>query len=183
MRQRVIIAMALALQPELIIMDEPTTALDVVVQREILEEIERLQKELKFAVLFITHDLSLLVEFSNRIAIMYAGEIVEMAEARTLFQYPKHPYTVGLMKSFPSLTGERTFITGIPGSPPDLANPPQGCRFSPRCPYATPYRREVHPTLLEVEQRHFVACHLYAEDQEARTEQQEIANERTGTAG
>lgn len=176
MRQRVIIAMALALHPELIIMDEPTTALDVVVQREILQEIEDLQRELQFAVLFITHDLSLLVEFSNRIAIMYAGEIVEMADAQELFRQPKHPYTVGLMSSFPSLTGPKTMITGIPGSPPDLAKPPTGCRFSPRCPHCTPYKTVVHPVLQEIEPHHLVACHLYGAEQE-------LTNERTGTAG
>ena len=107
MRQRVIIAMALALQPELLLMDEPTTALDVVVQREILEEIQQLQRELGFAVLFITHDLSLLVELSDRIAIMYAGDIVELAPAAELLRRPLHPYTAGLMGSFPPLSGER----------------------------------------------------------------------------
>lgn len=175
MRQRVIIAMALALQPELIIMDEPTTALDVVVQREILQEIADLQREFHFAVLFITHDLSLLVEFSNRIGIMYAGEIVEMADAQTLFRHPQHPYTVGLMNSFPSLVGPKTLITGISGAPPDLANPPTGCRFAPRCPHCTPYRQAVHPVLQEVETHHLVACHRYGVEQE-------VTHERTGTA-
>lgn len=176
MRQRVIIAMALALEPELIIMDEPTTALDVVVQREILQEIEELQRRLKFAVLFITHDLSLLVEFSNRIAIMYAGEIVESADAQTLFRHPQHPYTVGLMNSFPSLVGPKTMITGIPGAPPDLANPPGGCRFAPRCPHCTLYKQTVRPVLQEVGPNHLVACHLYGAEQE-------VLNERTATAG
>ena len=105
MRQRVVIAMALALDPELIVLDEPTTALDVVVQREILQELQQLKERLGFAVLFITHDLSLLVEFSDRIAIMYAGEIVESAPAEVLFRDPQHPYTLGLMRSFPPLTG------------------------------------------------------------------------------
>src|SRR3954464_1511710 len=132
MRQRVIIAMALALQPELIVMDEPTTALDVVVQREILQEIEELKNEPGFAGPFITHDMSLLVEISDRIAIMYAGEIVEQAPAETLFRQPKHPYTVGLMSSFPPLVGEIKRMSGIPGAPPDLGDPPSGCRFNPR---------------------------------------------------
>ena len=136
MRQRVIIAMALALNPELLVMDEPTTALDVVVQREILQEIEVLQRELGFAVLFITHDLSLLVEFSDRIAIMYAGRVVELAPADQLFAHPQHPYTAALMRSFPPLTGEKVRLLGIPGSPPDLREPPSGCRFHPRCPRA-----------------------------------------------
>src|SRR4029079_2781204 len=124
MRQRVIIAMALALRPELLLMDEPTTALDVIVQREILDQIKELQRELGFAVLFITHDLSLLVELSDRIAIMYAGEIVELAPSAELMRSPLHPYTKGLMESFPPLSGERKVMTGIPGSPPDLKHPP-----------------------------------------------------------
>src|SRR5947209_16848886 len=120
MRQRVVIAMALALQPDIIVMDEPTTALDVVVQREILQQTQELQQECKFAVLFITHDLSLLVEFSDRIGVMYAGELVEFAPASRLFREPKHPYTVGLMNSFPPLVGERSTILGIAGAPPNL---------------------------------------------------------------
>jgi peptide/nickel transport system ATP-binding protein len=167
MRQRVIIAMALALRPELVIMDEPTTALDVVVQREILQEIQDLQRELGFAVLFITHDLSLLLEFADRIAIMYAGEVVEAAPAEALFRAPRHPYTVGLMSSFPPLTGPIERMTGIPGSPPDLARPPSGCRFHPRCPHCRPEDPQLHalqlgvkPLLRPVEPDHLVACHL-----------------------
>jgi peptide/nickel transport system ATP-binding protein len=136
MRQRVVIALALALNPELLLLDEPTTALDVIVQREILQQIVELQSQLGFAVLFITHDLSLLVEFSDRIAIMYAGDIVEEAPASALFASPAHPYTRGLMTSFPPLTGERRVMTGIPGNPPDLRQPPPGCRFHPRCAHA-----------------------------------------------
>ncbi len=134
MRQRAVIAIALAVNPDLIIMDEPTTALDVVVQKDILQQIARLREKLGFSILFITHDLSLLVEFSSRILIMYAGEIVEDAPARELFDNPLHPYTVGLMNSFPSISGEKRKLTGIPGSPPDLVAPPSGCRFHPRCP-------------------------------------------------
>jgi peptide/nickel transport system ATP-binding protein len=172
MRQRVVIAMALALEPELIVLDEPTTALDVVVQREILQELEELKKRLGFSILFITHDLSLLVEFADRIAIMYAGEVVEEAPAETLFHHPRHPYTVGLMKSFPPLTGPITALTGIPGSPPDLGAPPPGCRFNPRCPHCIPdnaalyqLQTSVRPVLKDVEPGHRVACHLV--DQEA----------------
>src|SRR3954469_12005456 len=120
MRQRVTIAIALSLSPELIILDEPTTALDVVVQREILQQIDALKNDFGFAVLFITHDLSLLLEFADRIAIMYAGEIVETAPAARLGTDPHHPYTQGLLQSFPPLTGPLTRLTGIPGSPPDL---------------------------------------------------------------
>ena len=167
MRQRVVIAMALALEPELIVMDEPTTALDVVVQREILQELETLKKRLGFAVLFITHDLSLLVEFSDRIAIMYAGEIVESAASDVLFHRPLHPYTAGLMSSFPPLTGPIVPLSGIPGSPPNLAQPPGGCRFHPRCPNCTgddlrllERQTTERPVLREVEPAHHVACHL-----------------------
>jgi peptide/nickel transport system ATP-binding protein len=171
MRQRVIIALALALNPELLILDEPTTALDVVVQREILQQIEAVKHDFGFAVLFITHDLSLLLEFADRIAIMYAGEIVELAVGGRLYDAPLHPYTRGLMSSFPPLTGPITRLVGIPGSPPDLANPPTGCRFHPRCPLCVPggeaYHRQVHerPRLREVEQDHLVACHLAGEAQ------------------
>jgi peptide/nickel transport system ATP-binding protein len=166
-RQRVVIAMALSLRPELLVLDEPTTALDVVVQREILEEIEALQRNLGFAALFITHDLSLLVEFADRIGIMYAGEIVECAPSERLFHNPQHPYTVGLMASFPPLTGPVERLTGIPGSPPDLASPPAGCRFHTRCPHCTGddpflYRRQTaeRPLLRQVGPGHSVACHL-----------------------
>ena len=167
MRQRVIIAMALALSPELVILDEPTTALDVVVQREILQQFEALKRELDFAVLFITHDLSLLVEFADRIGIMYAGEIVETAAAHDLFAEAKHPYTQGLLSSFPPLTGPLVKMTGIPGMPPDLGDPPSGCRFHPRCPHCIPsggalYSRQLaeKPVLKQVATGHFVACHL-----------------------
>ncbi len=167
MRQRIIIAMALALNPELVIMDEPTTALDVVVQREILQQIKDLQEQLGFAVLFITHDLSLLFEVAHRIAIMYAGEVVEEAPAAALRTVPRHPYTAGLISSFPSLTGPIERMTGIPGSPPDLASPPAGCRFHPRCPNCVPEQSALHtlqttvrPTLHDVGPKHRVACHL-----------------------
>jgi len=163
MRQRVIIAMALALRPELLLMDEPTTALDVVVQREILDQIKELQAELGFAVLFITHDLSLLVELSDRIAIMYAGDVVELATAAELFNRPLHPYTAGLMSSFPPLTGERTVMTGIPGTPPDLRNLPTGCTFHPRCPVATAACSTDVPLLRRIEGDRLAACHLAGE--------------------
>ncbi len=161
MRQRATIAIALALGPPLMIMDEPTTALDVVVQKEIMQQIEELKERLGFSILFITHDLSLLVEFSTRIAIMYAGEIVELAPAHELFANPLHPYTQGLMASFPSITGEKRRLTGIPGSPPDMAAPPSGCRFHPRCALAKPMHAQVIPRLREVSAGHYVACHLY----------------------
>jgi len=170
MRQRVIIAMALALRPELMIMDEPTTALDVVVQREILQQVRALQREFGFAVLFITHDLSLLLELANRVAIMYAGEIVEVAPAGAIRDGARHPYTDGLLRSFPPLTGPVERLTGIPGSPPDLAAPPSGCRFHTRCPHCLADRPALYarqtgerPVLREVAPGHWVACHLVEE--------------------
>ena len=167
MRQRVIIAIALALNPELIVLDEPTTALDVVVQREIMQQVEALKRDFGFAVLFITHDLSLLLEFADRIAIMYAGEVVETAPSQQLAANPQHPYTQGLLESFPPLSGPLERLMGIPGSPPDLRNPPSGCRFHPRCPHCTPESPELYvrqtterPVLREVGRGHAVACHL-----------------------
>jgi peptide/nickel transport system ATP-binding protein len=137
MRQRVMIAMALAVDPEIVIMDEPTTALDVVVQREILSQIVELKQRLGFSIIFITHDLSLLLEVADRVAIMYAGQLMELASAHDLHHGPAHPYTRGLLNSFPSLRGPRRALAGIPGSPPDLRHLPPGCPFVPRCPHAT----------------------------------------------
>jgi peptide/nickel transport system ATP-binding protein len=136
MRQRVMIGMALVLEPQIVLMDEPTTALDVVMQRQILGQLVELRDRLGFAVLFITHDLSLLVEFSDRIAIMYGGRIVEEAPAASLYRDPLHPYSDGLLNSFPALRGARRALSGIPGSPPDLRAMPTGCSFHPRCPRA-----------------------------------------------
>ena len=136
MRQRVMIGMAMALQPQVVIMDEPTTALDVVMQRQILSRLVRLRRQFDFAVLFITHDLSLLAEFADRIAIMYGGRIVESATSAQLYREPLHPYSQGLLGSFPALRGPRRELTGIPGSPPDLRAMPAGCSFHPRCPHA-----------------------------------------------
>ena len=147
MRQRAMITMALALEPRIVIMDEPTTALDVVTQREILEELAALRRRLGFAVLFITHDLSLLLEIADSVSIMYAGHIVEQASAPELFRAPRHPYTLGLLGSFPSLHGPRVTMTGIGGTPPDLRHPPSGCPFHPRCSYAMDVCREWTPQL------------------------------------
>jgi len=147
MRQRVMIAMALSLQPDVIVMDEPTTALDVVVQREILSETNRLRARFGFAVVFITHDLSLLLEISDHIAIMYAGRIVEYGQAETILHAPRHPYTVGLIDSFPSLRGTRRELRGIPGSPPDLSRPVAGCAFQQRCRHSFAPCVDVDPVL------------------------------------
>jgi peptide/nickel transport system ATP-binding protein len=147
MRQRVMIAMALALEPQVVIMDEPTTALDVVTQREIIEELMALRHRLGFAVVFITHDLSLLLELADSIAIMYAGRLVEYAAAGDLFRAPRHPYSLGLLNSFPALHGKRVRMTGIPGSPPSLRSLPGGCTFHVRCPYALERCRAQEPPL------------------------------------
>jgi peptide/nickel transport system ATP-binding protein len=164
MRQRAIIAIALALSPEILIMDEPTTALDVVVQRDILTEIMRLREKLNFAVIFITHDLSLLLELADNVAIMYAGRIVEQASTRDLYLHPRHPYSYGLLNSFPALHGPLHRMSGIPGSPPDLRTAPPGCAFHPRCPFASSACREALPVLQPAQAEdsaQMVACHLY----------------------
>jgi oligopeptide/dipeptide ABC transporter ATP-binding protein len=162
MRQRVMIAMALATDPEIIIMDEPTTALDVVVQRDILAQIVELKDRLGFSILFITHDLSLLLELADRIAVMYAGQFVEIATSDEIHREAAHPYTRGLLNSFPSLRGARRELVGIPGSPPDLRNPAPGCPFVPRCGYARPQCRDVDMQLLPVatskDPDHVTAC-------------------------
>jgi len=166
MRQRVTIALALALEPEIIVMDEPTTALDVVIQRQILHEISRLRDQLGFAIVFITHDLSLLIETADTIAIMYAGRLAELAPARELYRFPRHPYSHGLLNSFPALHGKQSNRTGIPGSPPDLRAVPDGCPFHPRCRWVhEPCRRLVPALTLSPapadSPAHQVACHLY----------------------
>jgi peptide/nickel transport system ATP-binding protein len=146
MRQRVMIAMALALEPRVVIMDEPTTALDVVMQRQIMRQLVKLKQRLGFSVVFITHDLSLLAEFSDRIAIMYGGRIVEEAPSAELYADSMHPYSHGLLHSFPALHGPRRGLAGIPGSPPDLRAMPPGCAFAPRCPKAfDPCQTDVPP--------------------------------------
>jgi peptide/nickel transport system ATP-binding protein len=160
MRQRVMIAMALALEPAVVIMDEPTTALDVVTQREILTELAALQRDLSFAVLFITHDLSLLVELADSIAVMYAGRLLEQATAMGLYRAPRHPYTLGLLHSFPPLHGARAPLTGIPGSPPDLRTPPPGCPFHPRCGFAVDVCRTEMPAAFQLGGRS-AACWLH----------------------
>ena len=162
MRQRAMIAMGLALDPEIIVMDEPTTALDVVIQRQVIETIGRLKDRLGFSVVFITHDLSLLIELCDTIAIMYAGQIVELAPAGQLYRHPQHPYSQGLLGSFPTLTGPRRTLTGVPGYPPDLRRPPPGCSFQPRCPKAFDACTETIP-LLSRHEGADVACFLYDE--------------------
>ncbi len=180
MRQRAMIAMALANDPKLLIADEPTTALDVTVQAQILALLERLQRELGMAIVIITHDLGVVAEMADEIAVMYAGRIVEMASAETIFKRPQHPYTWGLLRSIPRLTGPREAeLEPIPGSPPSLIARPTGCHFHPRCRYAQPEHAVITPALEPVpgEPRHQVACllapperaHLWAQQQSGAT--------------
>ncbi len=168
MKQRIVIAIALALNPKMIIMDEPTTALDVVVQKKILQEIDELRKKFGFSIIFITHDLSLLVEISDTIAIMYAGSIIEKAKSKRLYEHPLHPYTEGLMNSFPPLVGKRKKLHGIAGRPPDLSHEMKGCPFYERCTKRIEgVCDRVVPKLREVEPDHTVACHLYDKEGES----------------
>jgi len=166
-------------------MDEPTTALDVVVQRDILAQIVELKEQLGFSIVFITHDLSLLLELADRIAIMYAGQLLETGTAAEIHREPSHPYTKGLLNSFPSLRGPRRDLAGIPGSPPDLRDPPPGCPFLPRCAYGTSACEEVDMQLLQVatskDPEHVTACPFVLPDTPApppRADRQEIAGQK-----
>ena len=160
MKQRVVIAMALALNPELIILDEPTSALDVSIQAQIMNLLKRLKKKLGISMIFITHDIALASDLCDRIAVMYAGNIVELGTAEQVLLDPKHPYAQKLIASVPRLREDRV-PEFIPGAPPDLVNPPSGCRFHPRCSFARPLCREREPLLVEVGHEHYVACWLH----------------------
>jgi peptide/nickel transport system ATP-binding protein len=166
MRQRSMIAMALLFTPDLVIMDEPTSALDVVAQRSLMLQIKELQRELGFAVLFVTHDMSLVSHFSDRLLVMYAGQTVEFGDTRRVFDKPAHPYSQGLLDAFPSIRGPRVPLVGIPGSPPDLGHPPPGCRFQPRCPRAFDACLTVPPPLYDVDGVE-ARCLLHADDIDA----------------
>ena len=160
MRQRVVIAMATFLHPQLVLADEPTTGLDVVVQRSVLGLIHTLQQEFAMTVLMVSHDMGIHYQVSDRVIVMYAGSIVETAPTQTLFDKPLHPYTEKLIASLPRL-GDQVKRESISGSPPNLAAPPSGCRFHPRCPAVMEHCKTVVPPLLEVAPDHWVACHLY----------------------
>jgi peptide/nickel transport system ATP-binding protein len=163
MRQRAMIAMALACNPKLIIADEPTTALDVIMQDRVLAEMRDIQRKMGMAMIIITHDISVVAEVAEKIAIMYAGKILEYGDITSIFERPSNPYTVGLLASFPSIKGEKKPLFSIPGSPPDLSNPPSGCRFHPRCRYAKSMCKEKEPEPIEVEPEHFSKCHFALE--------------------
>ena len=162
MRQRVVIALALALEPPLLIMDEPTTALDVVVERGILRRVMQLQREMGFSILFITHDVSLLLEFATRLGVLYAGRLVEVGPVEVFRGGGEHPYTRGLLQAVPQLRGPRGAFASIPGNPPSLLRPPPGCRFHPRCSLAQPVCLEQVPALEQApgDSGHSRACHL-----------------------
>jgi peptide/nickel transport system ATP-binding protein len=162
MRQRAMIAMALLFTPQLVIMDEPTSALDVVAQRSLMSKIKDLQQRLGFAVIFVTHDMSVVSRYSDRVMVMYAGQVAEEAPTGAIFDRPLHPYTRGLMNAFPSVRGPRRELVGIPGAPPDLARPPSGCRFHPRCPEVMPQCLRHEPALYQVDNAE-VRCLLYTE--------------------
>jgi oligopeptide/dipeptide ABC transporter ATP-binding protein len=169
MRQRALVAMALALNPSLLIADEPTTALDVVTQDRIFTRIRQLQRRADASMLLITHDMGLVAENCDRVAVMYAGQVVEYGETRRLFKEPVHPYTLGLKNAFPSTTRSRTeALISIPGAPPSLLTPPPGCRFAPRCPFATEICRETEPPLIEIGSQHLAACHHASRAEEMR---------------
>jgi peptide/nickel transport system ATP-binding protein len=163
MRQRAMIAMALLFTPQLVIMDEPTSALDVVAQQSLMTKIRELQQQLGFAVLFVTHDMSVVSRYSDRVIVMYAGQIAEAASTEAIFERPLHPYSRGLMNAFPSIRGARREMAGIPGAPPDLARLPSGCRFHPRCPDVMDICPVREPGLYE-RGGALVRCLLYAED-------------------
>jgi peptide/nickel transport system ATP-binding protein len=162
MRQRVAIALATIFHPKLIIADEPTTALDVVVQRGVLQMLKNIQAESKNTVLLVTHDMAVHANVADRVMIMYAGRIMEEAPTEIIFKAPRHPYTQHLISSLPMI-GVRSTRTGLPGTPPNLANPPSGCRFHPRCPLAIEKCRVEVPEMITLENRHRVACHLVKE--------------------
>jgi len=166
MRQRAVIAMALSCDPDIIIADEPTTALDVIVQDRILKRIRELQKELNMAMLYISHDIAVIAEVSDRIGVMYAGRMAELSDSVDIFKNPTHPYTYALMGAFPSIKGKRRELKTLPGEPPDLLDPPSGCRFHPRCPYATDVCCQKQPDFVPIDgvnrgdltHGHYVAC-------------------------
>lgn len=162
MLQRVVISIALANDPEILIADEPTTALDVTVQAQILEIMRNLQRERGTSIILITHDLGVIAEMSDRVAVMYAGNIVEIGDINEIFHNPKHPYTIGLLSSIPRIDNPDKKLKSIGGSVPNLLNPPSGCRFNPRCPFAFDRCRIEVPAHIEVEPGHVVACHLFS---------------------
>ncbi len=159
MRQRVVIALSLLLNPRLLILDEPTTALDVVTQAYIMDILNDIREQTGIAMLLLTHDMSVVAKVADRVGVMYAGRIVEVGDIYTVFYRARHPYTIGLLNAAPSLVGDLSEKRPIPGSPPDLVNPPPGCPFAPRCHYVTSRCESEYPSLQRIEEGHWVACH------------------------
>jgi peptide/nickel transport system ATP-binding protein len=170
MRQRAVIASALALNPDLIVADEPVTALDVIVQHQVLKTFRELQERLSLAVIMITHDISVVAETCDKVAVMYAGKIVELADIHAFFEEPVHPYSLGLQNAFPNLREPDRELISIEGFPPDLVNPPKGCRFADRCPFAQPRCFAEEPPLIDVGPNHKAACHRWEEVELLRTQ-------------
>jgi len=164
MRQRAMIAMELSCRPFLLIADEPTTALDVTIQAQILRLIKEMEREFHSSILLITHDLGVIVEICDRVAVMYAGSIVEQAGVEEIFEDPKHPYTKGLWGAIPRIDEEREILAVIPGTVPDLSHPPTGCKFNPRCSHRFDPCDRIPPPLSQISPGHFVACFLYGEE-------------------
>jgi peptide/nickel transport system ATP-binding protein len=168
MRQRAMIAMALANYPTLLIADEPTTALDVIVSAQVMDLIKDLRTKLDLSMLLITHDISVIAQTCDELAIMYAGKLVEKTDVSSIFDTPLHPYSYALIRSFPTIKGERKQLEGIDGDPSDLIDPPPGCRFAPRCPFVKSVCSQVEPLLDEVSNGHYVACHRWEDVQNER---------------
>ena len=168
-KQRVVIAMALALDPPILIADEPTTALDTIIQAQILNLLKDLKHKLGMSIIFISHDLSVTAELADKIAVMYAGKIVEYGPSEQIYNNPQHPYTRALLRAIPRLHGPKEKLAYIPGQPPDLRRPPPGCRFAPRCPQAMPVCHEHEPPYFEVGDNHYVMCWLHRGKSERRT--------------
>jgi peptide/nickel transport system ATP-binding protein len=160
MKQRAMVAMSLACNPELVIADEPTTALDVIIATQVLRIIKELQHKLGLSMILITHDLSMVAETSDKVAVMYGGKIAENGDVESIFKKPLHPYTQKLIDAFPSIIGPKRALSSIPGFPPDLLNPAPGCRFHPRCPYTMEICRKEEPMTMSIDRGHVVACHL-----------------------
>lgn len=158
MRQRAIIAMALSCSPDIIIADEPTTALDVIVQDSLLREMIVLQDKLDMSMIYISHDIAVIAEVTERIGVMYAGRLAEFGTAEEIFKHPLHPYSFGLMSAFPSIVGPKRELATLPGEPPDLISPPSGCRFHPRCPYATEICSQEVPEFKDMGGQHYASC-------------------------
>ncbi|MEF8801626.1 MAG: ABC transporter ATP-binding protein [Halolamina sp.] len=170
MKQRAYIAMSLALDPDLIIADEPTTALDVIVQDQILKRLKELRDELNISVIIISHDISVIAETCNRLGVMYSGKLMEYGNLRDIFANPFNPYTLGMQNAFPTLRGDQSDLISIPGSPPDIAELPTGCRFKERCPFATERCGDAHPPLEQVAEDHYSACYHHDRIETMRSE-------------